>query len=90
MNTNLDFTVLHTHLHREKRISNCLLITVAVCCSLCEIFPARAGMNATIPCDADLAMTRTALEQGGYQMAALCMTLVIAIVGGALTGNAGF
>ncbi|KAK7105781.1 ammonium transporter Rh type A-like [Littorina saxatilis] len=54
--------------------------------SLCEIFPARAGMNATIPCDADLAMTRTALEQGGYQMAALCMTLVIAIVGGALTG----
>lgn len=32
-------------------------------------------------------MGRSAMEQGGYQMAALCLTLAIAIVGGVITGN---
>jgi hypothetical protein len=35
----------------------------------------------------ELVMGRSAMEQGGYQMAALCLTLVIALVGGAITGN---
>uniref|UniRef100_A0A0L8HX99 Ammonium transporter AmtB-like domain-containing protein n=1 Tax=Octopus bimaculoides TaxID=37653 RepID=A0A0L8HX99_OCTBM len=30
---------------------------------------------------------RTAVQQGGFQMAALCITLLIAIAGGLLTGN---
>lgn len=35
----------------------------------------------------EVIMGRSAMEQGGYQMAALCLTLAIAIVGGIITGN---
>lgn len=55
--------------------------------SLCEIFPAMgSGADGKTPCDASLSLTRTALQQGGYQMAALSVTLAIAIGGGVFTG----
>lgn len=49
-------------------------------------------MNTTMTTNAMAAnvtevMGRSAMEQGGYQMAALCLTLAIAIVGGVITGN---
>nr|KAG5693574.1 hypothetical protein BaRGS_011699 [Batillaria attramentaria] len=53
--------------------------------SMCDIFPARAEDDSTA-CDRDLDTMRTAIEQGGYQMASLIITLLIAIVGGGLTG----
>nr|KAG5689104.1 hypothetical protein BaRGS_006163 [Batillaria attramentaria] len=53
--------------------------------SMCEIFPARAVDDSTA-CKPDLGTMRTAIEQGGYQMASLIITLLIAIVGGGLTG----
>ena len=54
---------------------------------MCEIFGARAAPNDTNPCDVSVGLTRTGVEQGGYQMAALCITLLISIVGGSLTGS---
>jgi len=54
---------------------------------MCEIFGARAAPNDTTPCDASVGLTRTGAEQGGYQMAALGITLLISIVGGTLTGS---
>ncbi|KAL8625334.1 hypothetical protein ACOMHN_044477 [Nucella lapillus] len=53
--------------------------------SVCDIFEARAKEDGT-PCSSSLELTRTARVQGGYQMAALAMTLAISLVGGALTG----
>ncbi|PVD27461.1 hypothetical protein C0Q70_12621 [Pomacea canaliculata] len=49
--------------------------------SMCKIFPAREGCG-----DNSTDLNRSALEQGGYQMAALSVTLAIAIGGGILTG----
>lgn len=48
-------------------------------------------MNTTMTTNAMTAnvtevMGRSAMEQGGYQMAALC-SIAIAIVGGVITGN---
>lgn len=63
-------------------------------CSLYSIFTAMEPtmMNTTMTTNAMTAnvtevMGRSAMEQGGYQMAALCLTLAIAIVGGVITGN---
>ncbi|OWF53820.1 Ammonium transporter Rh type B-B [Mizuhopecten yessoensis] len=51
--------------------------------SLYDIFPARTPsiINGTV-----YAEDRTAMEQGGYQIAALVTTMTVAIVGGLLTG----
>lgn len=61
--------------------------------SLYSIFTAMEPtmMNTTMTTNAMAAnvtevMGRSAMEQGGYQMAALCLTLAIAIVGGVITG----
>lgn len=43
--------------------------------------------NAAMTANVTEVMGRSAMEQGGYQMAALCLTLAIAIVGGVITGN---
>lgn len=53
--------------------------------SMCEIFPARA-IETGDPCNEKLTTMRTALQQGGYQIAVLTITLAIAIGGGTLTG----
>ncbi|XP_061193110.1 ammonium transporter Rh type A-like [Saccostrea echinata] len=58
--------------------------------SLYSIFTAMEPTmkNTTIGTNTTMVMTggRSAIEQGGYQMAALCVTLIIAIVGGVITG----
>ena len=43
--------------------------------------------NSTMSANVTEVMGRSAMAQGGYQMAALAVTLAIAIVGGAITGN---
>ena len=51
--------------------------------SLFEVFPARAPANSTILADE----SRSAGVQAAYQAAALGTTLLIAIVGGLVTGK---
>ena len=65
-----------------------------VFCSLYEIFPARAPVaNSTelLAINANLTVAagdgRTATMQAGMQVVALVVTMVIAIVGGVLTGK---
>lgn len=53
--------------------------------SLCQIFEARAQGDGS-PCSPPLELSRSATQQGGYQMAALALTLAISLVGGTLTG----
>ena len=63
--------------------------------SLYQIFPARApGMNSTelhviqeVFSEVSAGDGRTGLVQGGYQILALVITLVIAIIGGLITGE---
>ena len=42
--------------------------------------------NSTMSANVTEVMGRSAMAQGGYQIAALAVTLAIAIVGGAITG----
>ena len=64
-------------------------------CSLYQVFPLRAPMdsaNSTALADiqeylnVDAGLGRSAVEQGGYQMLALVVTLIVAIVSGMITG----
>jgi hypothetical protein len=65
------------------------------CCSLYLQFPARAPhSNSSALNDVNEVLmflqpgdNRTALQQAGFQLAALVVTLVVAIVGGLLTGT---
>nr|XP_022327191.1 ammonium transporter Rh type A-like [Crassostrea virginica] len=56
--------------------------------SLYSIFTAMEPtmQNSTMSANVTEVMGRSAMAQGGYQMAALAVTLAIAIVGGAITG----
>ncbi|CAH1783619.1 unnamed protein product [Owenia fusiformis] len=56
--------------------------------SLYKLYPAMASSNSTLgnTSEVNIEVGRTPIEQGGYQMAAVCVTLAFAIVGGCVTG----
>jgi ammonium transporter Rh len=60
------------------------------CKTLYEIYPARADANMTATAEYNFlkpGLGRTAGEQAGYQILALVVTVVLAIVSGILTGG---